>query len=294
MRAEREREKIKAKRKRTALVAGGIVAVLAAAAGIGIAVSGSGGSGAGGAAGAPSGALGKSDLAVPVGRSGAPSTLTVYEDFRCPACDVFEKTFRDTVHGLQDGGQLQSQYHLVTLIDSNLRGSGSLRAGNAAACAQDQGKFRAYHDVLYDNQPDERDDRFADNNYLLQLADKVPGLRTAAFTSCVRDGRYDGWIKKSNSDFNNSGYNSTPTVLLNGKSIYGPNTPLTPDGLKKMVADANRGKAPAPASGSPASSAPASRASSGSSAPAPGGPGRSVSATVTHGSGTPGGGRPRP
>lgn len=32
-------------------------------------------------------------------------------------------------------------YHLATIIDGNLGGKGSLRAANAAACAQDVGKF---------------------------------------------------------------------------------------------------------------------------------------------------------
>ena len=41
---------------------------------------------------APSGATGKDNLVIPVGAADAPSTLTIYEDFRCPACDAFEKT----------------------------------------------------------------------------------------------------------------------------------------------------------------------------------------------------------
>jgi protein-disulfide isomerase len=251
LREERERAKARAKRKKTALVAGGIVVVLAAAAAIGIAIS-STKSSTDGPVVAPKGAVGKNDLAIPLGQNSAPSTLTVYEDFRCPACDGFERGFRDTVHGLMDSGQLRGEYHLVRLIDGNLGGTGSLNAGNAGACAQDAGKFQQFHDVLYDNQPDERDDKFADKKYLLQLAGKVPGLVTPAFTACVNNGTYNAWINKSNTDFANSGYNSTPTLLLNGKSIFGPNTPLTPDQLKNMVVAANHGKAPAvPSTGSP-------------------------------------------
>ncbi|MEU1627168.1 thioredoxin domain-containing protein [Streptomyces sp. NPDC020096] len=246
LQAEREREKARGKRKRTLVVAGGIVAVLAIAAAVGIIVSNTK-SGTSGTVTPPKGAVGKNDLAIPVGRNGAPSTLTVYEDFRCPACDAFEKGFRDTVHGLMDSGQLKGEYHLVRLIDGNSGGTGSLNAGNAAACAQDAGKFRDYHDVLYDNQPDERVDKFADKNYLLQLADKVPGLKTPSFTSCVQNGTYDAWVNKSNADFNSSGYSSTPTILLNGKSIFGENQPLTPDMLKSDVTAANKGK-PIPSS----------------------------------------------
>ena len=247
LQAERERDRARAKRKRTVMVSGGIIAVLAIAAAVGITVSNMKSSSGSGPVAVPTGAAGKNGLAIPVGRSGAPSTLTVYEDFRCPACDAFEKGFRDTVHSLMDSGQLRGEYHLVRLIDGNSGGTGSLNAANAAACAQTAGKFRDFHDVLYDNQPDERVDKFADKNYLLQLADKVPGLKTPAFTSCVHNGTYNAWVDKSNADFNSSGYSSTPTILLNGKSIFGENQPLTPEQLKSDVMAANKGK-PIPSS----------------------------------------------
>ncbi|PWI43464.1 thioredoxin domain-containing protein [Streptomyces sp. ICBB 8177] len=254
MQQERERERARAKRKRAALVGGSIVAVLVVAAVIGVVVANSKSGSSGGPVAAPPGATGKNDLAIPVGAANAPSTLTVYEDFRCPACDAFEKTYRTTVHQLMDSGRLRGEYHLVRLIDGNLGGTGSLNAGNAAACAQAEGRFRAYHDVLYDNQPNEEDDKFADKSYLIQLAGKVPGLKTPAFTSCVDKGTYNAWVNRSNADFNSAGYGSTPTILLNGKNIYNnQSNPLTPDKLKAMVAAADKGKPLGSVSPSPAS-----------------------------------------
>ncbi|CAG7633153.1 putative membrane protein [Actinacidiphila bryophytorum] len=252
---QRAREAARARRKRTLVVAGGVVAVLGIAAVIGVVVSdqndNSTDSATGLPAAAPSGAVGKDSLVIPVGAPDAPSTLTIYEDFRCPACDAFEKQFTPTIHSLEDSGQIRTEYHLVTLIDGNLGGSGSLNAANAAACAQDAGKFRAYHDVLYDNQPDEQDDKFADKNTLLTLAEKVPGLKTPTFTACVNNGTHNTWVKKSNTAFGNSGFDATPTILLNGKSIYGQNPALTPDSLKQMVSAANKGKQPAKVTATP-------------------------------------------
>jgi protein-disulfide isomerase len=246
LRQQRERDKARSKRKRTVAAAGAVVVVLAVAVGIGVAVADRSGSGTGSAAGpapSPSGATGKDSLVIPVGAANAPSVLTIYEDFRCPACDAFEKQFTPTLHSLEDAGRIRTEYHLVTLIDGNLGGSGSLTAGNAAACAQDQGRFRPYHDVLYANQPEEQDDKFADPATLLQLAGKVPGLTTSAFTTCVKQGTFKDWMKKSNSAFDASGFTSTPTVLLNGKNIFGSGTPpLTPASLTAMVDAANRGK----------------------------------------------------
>jgi protein-disulfide isomerase len=263
---QQEQERRRERRNRTLIAAGVVVAVLGIAAGIAVLVANND-KGGGATVAAPAGAIGENRLVIPTGAIDAPSTLTVYEDFRCPACGYFEKTFRGTVHGLEDSGQLKVDYHLVRIIDGNLGGTGSLNAANAAACAQDQGRFRPYHDVLYQNQPDESNDRFANKAYLLQLADKVQGLRTPAFTACVNDGKYDAWVNKSNAAFGSSGYNSTPTVLLNGTNVYtNPKDPLTPEKLKKKVAEANKGKKPGTVTPgvTPSGSASASVSASGS------------------------------
>jgi protein-disulfide isomerase len=189
---------------------------------------------------APSGATGKDSLAIQVGKDSAKPTLTVWEDFRCPACQSFETTYRSTIHELTDSGQLKVQYHLVMLIDGNLGGSGSKRAANAAACAQDAGKFRDYHDVLYENQPKEANDAYASNAKLIELAGKVSGLDTPAFQKCVNNGTHDSWVVKSAAAFQAGGFNSTPTVLFDGKNIYADQT-MTPAKLKQLVQAANKG-----------------------------------------------------
>jgi protein-disulfide isomerase len=245
LREEREREARREKRKRAVIGGGIVVGVLAIAGGVGALVASTGGDdgGDGRPSAAPAGATGDNKLVIPSGASDAPSTLAVYEDFRCPACGYFEKTFRGTVHGLENSGLLKADYHLVRIIDGNLGGTGSLNAANAAACAQDEGRFRAYHDVLYANQPQESQDRFASKRYLIQLAGQVNGLKTAAFTSCVNSGKYDDWVAKSNAAFGGSGFSSTPTILLNGTDIYGDTkNPLTPEKLKQQVTEAGKGK----------------------------------------------------
>ncbi|MFE9685335.1 DsbA family protein [Streptomyces sp. NPDC002701] len=233
---ERDRQKTSDRRRRVLVVSGAVVGVLALAAVIGVLAANSGDD-KGDTAGpltAPSGAGGEDSLAIPVGKESAKSTLTVWEDFRCPACKSFEDGYRATIHELTDAGQLKVEYHLATLIDGNMGGSGSLRAANAAACAQDAGKFPAYHDVLFQNQPAETDDAYAKNSKLIELAGKVDGLTTAAFEKCVGDGTHDSWVAKSHKAFQGGGFSGTPTVLLNGKNIYEDRT-MTPAKLKQMV-----------------------------------------------------------
>lgn len=257
---QRERQKARERRRRMLIVGGGLVGVLALAAVVGVIAANTGDNGSksktAGPAVAPSGATGKDSLAIQVGADNAPSTLAIWEDFRCPVCAQFENAFRDTIHQLEKTGQIKVEYHLATIIDGNLGGSGSLRAANAAACAQDVGKFSAYHDVLYRNQPQESVDAFADNAKLIKLAGKVPGLDTAAFRGCVEDGKHDSWVQKSNTAFLKGGFEGTPTALLNGESIFPKkgNEPITAANLKKWVAEANKGKKPGTVTPAPSGS----------------------------------------
>ncbi|WP_405981126.1 thioredoxin domain-containing protein [Streptomyces sp. NBC_00158] len=271
---ERERQKSRDKRRRTFLVAGAVVGVLGLAAVVGVIAANAGKgdkSAKAGPVAAPSGATGKDALAIQTGKDGAKSTLTVWEDFRCPACKAFEDNYRTTIHDLEAKGLLKVEYHLVTLIDGNMGGTGSLKGANAAACAQDAGKFSAYHDVLFQNQPPETDDAFGKNAKLLELAGKVDGLDTPAFRSCVEDGTHNSWVGKSHEAFSDGKFRGTPTVLLDGKDIFSDQAnPLTPQKLKEKVEGTGGKTAPSP-SASPSASA------SGNGAPKSGSKGSTAS-----------------
>ncbi|MCQ0022319.1 DsbA family protein [Streptomyces somaliensis DSM 40738] len=267
---ERERERAREKRRRLVLVTAAVAGVLALAAVVGVIAANTGGKGdtsGKGPVAAPSGAVGEDRLVIPVGAPDAPATLTVWEDFRCPACAVFENTFRDTIHELEAAGQLRTEYRLATLIDGNMGGGGSLNAANAAACAQDAGKFSAYHDVLFANQPEEADDAFARDAKLFELAGKVPGLDSPAFRSCVAGGTHDGWVRASNEAFRAGDFRGTPTVLLNGEPVFPAkgDEQISPANLRKWVAQANEGKEPGTATPSAGASAPAGGPRPGSS-----------------------------
>lgn len=260
---ERESEKAREKRRRLLIVSAAVVGVLGLAAVVGVIAANAGKKDSGSDAGpllAPAGVQGKDQLAIPVGASDAPSTLTVWEDFRCPACAAFENALRDTIDELEQAGQLKIEYHLATIIDGNMSGSGSLRAANAAACAQDVGKFVPYHDVLYQNQPPESDDAFAQNSRLIELAGKVDGLDTPEFRSCVEEGKHNSWVVKSNAAFRSGGFRGTPTVLLNGESVFPQkgSEQISVPNFKKWVAEANKGKKPGTERSTPSPGAPAS------------------------------------
>ncbi|SCD32076.1 Protein-disulfide isomerase [Streptomyces sp. SolWspMP-sol7th] len=236
--ADRRREEAREKRRKSLVMGAVVLGVLVVVGGVGAAVTigKKGSTDSAGPVVAPKGATGEDGLAIPLGEKSAPSVLTIWEDFRCPACAQFENGFRSAVHELTASGKLRVEYHLATLIDGNMGGSGSATAANAALCAQDEGKFPAYHDVLYANQPAETTDPYAEPDKLLALAKKVKGLDTPAFRDCVSGNTHRAWVAKSNEKFQQGDFRGTPTVILDGKDVFkNPKPAFTPERLRELV-----------------------------------------------------------
>lgn len=223
LRAERERQaKVSARRKAVA-TGTGIVVVIAAAAGISIALAGHGSHAAASAKlVVPAHSSGSDGTTVVYGNPANKNVLDVYEDFRCPICDKMEKADGKVVQQLADNGTYVIHYHMGTFLDSNLGGDGSHQALAAAGAALNESTamFKAWHDVLYANQPASEDtDAFASTSLPLSLAQKVPGLSTPAFVKAVKDGTYLPWAGKVTDAFNTSGVTGTPTFKLNGQTL---------------------------------------------------------------------------
>ncbi|MEV6975851.1 thioredoxin domain-containing protein [Kitasatospora sp. NPDC093806] len=242
-------EKQAAKRRQRIVVGVSIVAVLALAGGTALAINTAGNDKSSSteaveptAMVVPANTSGPDGTVITYGKADAPHTLQVFEDFRCPVCRTFETTNGDTVKKLVDEGTVKVEYHLAAFLDKNLGGKGSRTALAAIGAAANEGldKFKAYHDVLYANQPDEREDGFGDVNQLLSLADKVPGLKTDAFVKAVTDRTYAPWAKKVADAFNDSGVTGTPTVKLDGKTItlFSGNKAVTPEQFTAQVKQA--------------------------------------------------------
>ncbi|MDI2126245.1 DsbA family protein [Yinghuangia seranimata] len=247
MQVERERQRAADKRKRALIVGGSVVAVLAVAATIGVIVgtnkSNSSNTSWSSVSDKPLKLpTGMTSTVVPYGSNPNAPVLTVYEDFRCPICDQVEGKLGATMQQMADAGQIRIDYHIASFLDKNLGGNGSKYAANAAACAQDAGKFKAFHDVLYANQPDETNDKFGKNSYLLELAGKVDGLRSPTFDACVNDLTYAPWVKASQEDFNNAKVagqkvTGTPTIALNDQKVQyvANNQVMSPDAFKAQL-----------------------------------------------------------
>ncbi|MBF9070927.1 DsbA family protein [Streptacidiphilus fuscans] len=273
MQEERAKQEAKARKKRQYGIIGAVLAVIVVLVAIGILIQNGRSSSYNAATQAPGGTIGNTKLVIPVGATDAPSTVTVYEDPRCPACEQFESGMKQTMNKLLAEGKIQIQYHVVSFIDTHDNGSGSKNAANALGCAQNVGRFHDYHDVLYANQPDETVDAWANKTVLISLAKQVPGLDTPSFESCVNGNAYGSWVTAVETDFGKSGYTSTPTVLLNGTPAYPSykNQQISPAAFTAWVDEANKGKPLGTLSGPSAAALASPTAHNNAAAPSPSG-----------------------
>ncbi|MCC3766164.1 DsbA family protein [Streptomyces sp. UNOC14_S4] len=171
---------------------------------------------------APAHTSGEGGTVIPYGTADAGHTLSVWLDPRCPYCAVVEKGLGRTFGELADRKVFRIEYHFATFLDGALGGKGSKRALNALGAAADEspGKFMAYAEALFTHQPDdEKDDKFGSTATLLDLADRIDGLRTPAFNKAVKELTYMPWVEKVSSAFYTSGEKGTPVVKLDGRPL---------------------------------------------------------------------------
>lgn len=265
LRIEREKQAKKEKTRRQLAIGGGIVAVLAVAGGIGFAVTNLAGGGEGDASNweaakkvakqgpggsadgvsykAPANTSGKAGTDIIIGDKSAEHTLALYEDMRCPVCAAFEQNVGETVKKGVESGKYKASYTFGTFIDEGFPGSGSKNALSAlgAALNESPDAFMAYKAALFskENHPPENEDKFADDSYLIEIAQEVDALEgNKKFEKAVKNGTYDAWAMKVSAKFDKAGIQGTPTVKLDGvhlKANPQGSPPMTPEQLKQLV-----------------------------------------------------------
>ncbi|MHC3390105.1 DsbA family protein [Streptomyces lavendulocolor] len=241
LRQERERQAKKDKVRRQVTVAVSAVAVLALAGGVGYAVMQANKpthwetAKEPGTVTAPKNTSGENGTTVVIGKPAAKKTLEIYEDSRCPVCAVFEQGVGETIEKDVAAGKYKLQYVGATFIDNSDQGEGSKNALSALGAALDVGPeaFLDYKAALYSAKfhPEESQDKFAKDSYLLEIADTVPALKSnAAFKKNVEEGTFDAWAMKMSAAFDKSGVTGTPTLRMDGKPVTdagGKNAPMT-------------------------------------------------------------------
>jgi hypothetical protein len=91
---------------------------------------------------------------------------------------------------------------------------GSREAAEAAKCAEEQGMYWEYHDILFANQ-----DRFSQENFKL-LAVEI-GLNSSMFNDCLDSRKYAAAVENDYKAGQAVKIHATPTYFINGAPIVG-------------------------------------------------------------------------
>jgi protein-disulfide isomerase len=142
------------------------------------------------------------------GPNSAPVLITVFSDFECPFCARHASTMRDLLTRFNAQVRLEFRHFPLPSHRS------APKAAEAAACANEQGRFWQMHDVLFEHQKNLAVDEL--KGYAAEL-----GLDTKAFSVCLDSGKYAERTREDKRDGEGLGVVATPATFINGRLVPG-------------------------------------------------------------------------
>lgn len=144
------------------------------------------------------------------GSEDAPVTIIEFSDFQCPFCSrFFSQTYPQIKQEYEGKVRFVYRDFPLTSIHENAQ-----KAAEAAECADEQGKFWEYHDMLFSNS------QALDDASLKSYASQL-GLDSNAFNQCLDSGKYTEEVQKDYQEGISYGVTGTPAFFINGVSIIG-------------------------------------------------------------------------
>ena len=146
------------------------------------------------------------------GNPNAPVTIVEFSDFQCPFClRFFDQTLPLIEENYINTGKIKLVYKDFPLVSLHP----NVKSVHVAAeCADEQGKFWEYHDVLFEKQSEWQRLSSSDlQTTLVQYADDF-GLQTASFEACLNSPEM---LEEVNADFLQAasyGATGTPTFFI--------------------------------------------------------------------------------
>lgn len=147
------------------------------------------------------------------GNKDARLTVIEFSEYQCPFCS---RHVKNTVPQL-DKEYVQTGKVKYVFRDLPLESihKNAFKAGEAAHCAGEQGKFWPMHDRLFDNQ------QSLEAAKLVEHATAI-GVDAKKFQACLDAGKYGPEIRKDIADAERLGVSATPTTLI---AVSQPNDP---------------------------------------------------------------------
>lgn len=145
-----------------------------------------------------------------LGSSDAKVSIIEFSDFQCPYCARFhQQVFPQIMEKYIKTGKANFMYFDFPLpFHKNARA-----AAVAANCADEQGKYWEYHDMIFQNQDN------LEGQSLMDFA-KTIGLDTNKFSVCMRNNKGES-IDSDIAVGKRLGVTGTPAFFINGQLIEG-------------------------------------------------------------------------
>lgn len=151
----------------------------------------------------------------PLGSEAAPVKIVEYGDYQCPFC---RKLFMETELRLREDF-VNKGLAVFYWKDFAFLGQESIWTAVAARCANEQGRFWDYHDLLFQRQGPENAGVFSKDN-LKKLAASL-NLDATAFNSCLDQEKYKDLVLKDTAEGQQAGVRGTPFLLIGDKKAEG-------------------------------------------------------------------------
>lgn len=153
------------------------------------------------------------------GPESAKVTIVEFSDFQCPFCSRAHDTVEEVMNAYPGKVRLVFRHFPLDFHQQ------APKAAEASLCANDQGKFWEYHDVLFKNQQK------------LQVEDLKAhatglGLDAGKFNECLDSGKHSATVKADTEAGKKVGVNGTPAFFINGQMLSGAQ-PL--DAFKQII-----------------------------------------------------------
>jgi protein-disulfide isomerase len=137
-------------------------------------------------------------------------TIIEFSDFQCSYCKRYVDQTLPLILATY-GDRVRYVFRDFPLGDLHPQ---AFQAAEAAQCANEQGKFWEYHDILFQNQ------EALDIPSLKAFAARLD-LDQAAFDACLDSGKYGQAIQDDLAEAAQHGIDGTPTFLINGRVLVG-------------------------------------------------------------------------
>jgi len=143
------------------------------------------------------------------GNPAAPVTILEFADYQCPYCQAAEQGLKQVLEKYKDKVRLAFRDFPLQPIHPQAQS-----AAEASRCAEEQGKFWEYHDLLFANQTSLGPKAYVEHA-------RSVDLDVEQFGACLASGKFRAQIENDYQAGASSGVTGTPAFWINGVMLTG-------------------------------------------------------------------------